>query len=111
MLIVPDTRDFPMTNFCGLILARKPFTKHGAFYTMLLLILQILQAFVGVVLIALVMIHSPKGDGIGGIGGAAQLFTSQRGAEAGLNKLTAWIIGFFFLLSAVTGFYGQYLAE
>lgn len=78
---------------------------------MLLLILQILQSLTGIVLIALILIHSPKGDGIGGIGGAAQLFSSQRGAEAGLNKLTSWVVGIFFLLSAITGFYGHLLSE
>lgn len=77
---------------------------------MLLLILQVLQAFTCVVLIGLVLIHSPKGDGIGGIGGTAQLFSSQRGAEAGLNKVTGWTVGIFFLLSAITGFYGSFLA-
>lgn len=77
---------------------------------MLLTILQVLQGICAVIVIGLVLIHSPKGDGIGGLGGAAQLFSSQRGAEAGLNKLTAWVIGAFFLLSAITGFYGQFLA-
>ncbi len=77
---------------------------------MLLLILQIIQAITGVLLVGLVLIHSPKGDGIGGIGGAAQIFSSQRGAEAGLNKLTAWVVGIFFLVSAITGFYGPALS-
>lgn len=77
---------------------------------MLLMILQVLQGITCVVLIGLVLIHSPKGDGIGGIGGAAQIFSSQRGAEAGLNKLTAWVVAAFFLLSAITGFYGHVLA-
>ena len=76
---------------------------------MLLLILQILQGLSAVLLIVLVMVHSPKGDGIGGIGGAAQIFSSQRGAEAGLNKLTAFVVGFFFLVSIITGFFGPAL--
>lgn len=78
---------------------------------MLLTILLVLQALIAVVLIALVLIHSPKGDGIGGIGGAAQLFSSQRGAEAGLNKLTGWVVGVFFALCAITGFYGHLLLQ
>ena len=78
---------------------------------MLLTILQVIQALASLVLIGLVLIHSPKGDGIGGIGGAAQLFSSQRGAEAGLNKLTGWVVAVFFLVSAITGFYGHFLAE
>jgi preprotein translocase subunit SecG len=77
---------------------------------MLLLILQVLQGLSALMLIGLVLIHSPKGDGIGGIGGAAQLFSSQRGAEAGLNKLTGWVAAFFFLMSAITGFYGPMIS-
>ncbi len=39
-------------------------------------------------LVALVLLHSPKGDGIGGIGGQAQLFTSATTAETTLNRIT-----------------------
>jgi len=77
---------------------------------MLLTILQILQGLLGMMLIGLVLVHSPKGDGIGGLGGTAQLFSSQRGAEEGLNKLTAWIVGIFFLICSITGLYGHFLA-
>lgn len=49
--------------------------------------------------------HSPKGDGIAGIGNAAQMFSSQKSAEKGLNKLTAIVAITFmvcvFLLSFV----------
>ena len=50
-------------------------------------ILQIAQIFLGLLLIILVLIHSPKGDGMAMLGGAAQLFSSQKGAERNLNKL------------------------
>jgi preprotein translocase subunit SecG len=76
----------------------------------LLTILQTIQGLLGLILIGLVLIHSPKGDGIGGIGGAAQLFSSQRGAEAGLTKVTAWVVALFFLVCATTGLYGHFLA-
>ena len=46
-----------------------------------------IQIISAILLIVLVLIHSPKGDGIAGIGGSAQLFTSQKGAEKNLNKL------------------------
>ena len=36
-------------------------------------------------IIVFVLLHSPKGDGIGGIGGQAQLFTSAKTAEITLN--------------------------
>ena len=77
---------------------------------MLFTILAVLQMLLALMIIGLVLVHSPKGDGIGGIGGAAQLFSSQRGAEAGLNKLTGWIIGVFFVVCLVTGLYGHLFA-
>lgn len=66
---------------------------------------QFLQVFVAIVLIGLVLIHSPKGDGIGGIGGTAQIFSSQKGAEAALNKITAYVAGAFYFISFVLGHY------
>ena len=77
---------------------------------MLLLILQVLQVVLGVLLIAMVLLHSPKGDGLGAIGSAAQIFSSQKGAEAGLNKITAWIAGLFFAVAIITGYFGDRLA-
>jgi preprotein translocase subunit SecG len=59
--------------------------------------IQIISAFF---IIILVLLHSPKGDGIAGIGGASQLFTSQKSAEKGLNKLTA----IFSIIFAITTF-------
>ncbi|MBY0404846.1 MAG: preprotein translocase subunit SecG [Cyanobacteria bacterium] len=67
--------------------------------------LQILQGLSAVLLILFVLLHSPKGDGIGGIGGAAQLFSSKKGAEATLNKTTGWIAGIFYLVSFLLGSY------
>ncbi len=47
-------------------------------------------------LIVLVLLHSPKGDGIGGIGGQAQLFTSSKSAETTLNRVT-WTFAVLFM--------------
>lgn len=47
-------------------------------------------------LIILVLLHSPKGDGIGGIGGQAQLFTSTKSAETTLNRIT-WTFAILFM--------------
>jgi preprotein translocase subunit SecG len=47
-------------------------------------------------MIVLVLLHSPKGDGIGGIGGQAQLFTSAKSAETALNRVT-WILSITFI--------------
>ena len=68
-------------------------------------LLQIMQLVSAFVLIVLVLIHSPKGEGIGGIGSAAQIFSSQKGAEAALNKITAYTAGSFYVISFVLGYY------
>lgn len=47
-------------------------------------------------LVILVLLHSPKGDGIGGIGGQAQLFTSAKSAETTLNRIT-WMLAITFI--------------
>ena len=64
-------------------------------------ILQIISAIFSIIL---VLLHSPKGDGIAGIGGASQLFTSQKSAEKGLNKVTAVFAGIFVLTTFLLGF-------
>lgn len=48
--------------------------------------------------------HSPKGDGIAGIGNATQMFTSQKSAEKGLNKLTAIVAAVFVVCVFILGF-------
>ena len=55
-------------------------------------------------LIVLILMHSPKGDGIAGIGSAAQMFTSQKSAEKGLNKLTAIVALVFVVCVFILGF-------
>jgi preprotein translocase subunit SecG len=50
-------------------------------------------------LTAMVLLHSPKGDGIGGIGGQAQLFSSTKSAESNLNRIT-W--GLFLVFITMT---------
>jgi preprotein translocase subunit SecG len=61
------------------------------------MILRIVWAATAFFLTVLVMLHSPKGDaGIGGIGGQAQLFTSNKSAENTLNRIT-WSLTVVFL--------------
>ena len=67
-------------------------------------ILQFAQIFLGVLLTILVLLHSPKGDGMAMLGGAAQLFSSQKGAEKNLTKLTAIVAIAFVLVSFIIGF-------
>ena len=58
-----------------------------------------LQVLSGIALIVLILIHSPKGEGLGGIGGSANLFTGPSQAEAGLDKVT-WVIATAFIFSS-----------
>ncbi|AFY43180.1 preprotein translocase subunit SecG [Nostoc sp. PCC 7107] len=59
-------------------------------------IVQIVWALAALGLIVLVLLHSPKGDGIGAIGGQAQLFSSTKSAENTLNRIT-WALTVIFL--------------
>lgn len=63
-------------------------------------IIKILWALSAIALIVFVLLHSPKGDGIGGIGGQAQLFTSTKSAETTLNRIT-WTLTVVFLSTTV----------
>ncbi|MBE9099390.1 preprotein translocase subunit SecG [Vacuolonema iberomarrocanum] len=63
-------------------------------------IAQVLWSVSALGLIILVLLHSPKGDGLGGLGGQAQLFTSSKSAEITLNRLT-WMLTIFFLALTV----------
>ena len=63
--------------------------------------IQILSALF---LIILILLHSPKGDGIAGIGGASHIFTSQKSAEKGLNKITAIVAAVFILCTFLLGY-------
>ncbi len=63
-----------------------------------------IQVISAILLIVLVLIHSPKGDGIAGIGGSAHLFTSQKGAEKNLNKITTVVTVVFTVCVFLLGF-------
>ncbi len=63
-------------------------------------VLRIVWSISAVLLIVLVLLHSPKGDGIGGIGGQAQLFTSSKSAEKTLNQIT-WSLSIVFMALTV----------
>ena len=64
----------------------------------------IIEGIISAVLIFLILIHSPKGEGLGGIGGTATLFQGKRGAEAGLDRLT-WTFAIVFMsICLILGF-------
>ncbi|MGN0015009.1 MAG: preprotein translocase subunit SecG [Candidatus Gastranaerophilaceae bacterium] len=73
---------------------------------MLLTLIWIIQILSALLLLILVLLHSPKGDGLAAIGGMANLFSSQKSAETGLNKLTAIVAVVFIITSLITGFRG-----
>jgi preprotein translocase subunit SecG len=55
-------------------------------------------------LIGAVLLHSAKGEGLGGLGGNANLFGTQKGLEAGLNKITS-ILAVLFLSTAALHYF------
>jgi preprotein translocase subunit SecG len=63
--------------------------------------IEIVWVFSALGLIVLVLLHSPKGDGLGGLGGQAQLFTSTKSAETTLNRVTWTLTALFMGLTVV----------
>ena len=62
-----------------------------------------IQVLSGIALIILILIHSPKGEGLGGIGSSANLFTGASQSETGLDRIT-WIAATVFIFcSALVG--------
>ena len=70
----------------------------------MLTLLWIIQIIAAVLLIVFVLLHSPKGDGLASMGSASQLFSSQKNAEKGLNKITMYIALTFLICAFLTGF-------
>ena len=73
-----------------------PYDKLSPLVKGVLLFIQLISA---VLLIATVLLHSAKGEGLGGIGGQARIFGTQKGLEEGLDKITYTIAGSFILTS------------
>ena len=71
---------------------------------MLLNMVWAVQILSALLLIVLILLHSPKGDGIAGIGGASHVFASQKSAEKGLNKLTGIVAAIFLICTFLLGF-------
>ena len=62
-----------------------------------------IQVLSGIALIILILLHSAKGEGLGGIGGSANLFTGASQAEAGLDRITWAAATVFIFCSALVG--------
>lgn len=68
--------------------------------------LLIVELVSGIALVAAILLHSPKGEGLGGIGGQARIFTPpQKGMEAGLDKITYILAAVFFTVVTVLGIF------
>ncbi len=65
-------------------------------------ILFVLWMISGALLIISVLLHSPKGDGMGGLAASGgSMFTSARSAEATLNRVTWTLLALFLGLATV----------
>lgn len=71
---------------------------------MLVKIVYSAQLISAILSILLILLHSPKGDGMAAIGAASQLFSSQKSTEKGLNKVTYLFVGIFVVSTFLLGF-------
>ena len=56
----------------------------------------------GILLIVLVLLHSPKGDGMGGLAASgSSMFSSASSAEATLNRVTWSCLAIFLSLAVI----------
>ncbi len=56
----------------------------------------------GLLLIVLVLLHSPKGDGMGGLAASgSSMFSSASSAESTLNRLTWTCLALFLFLAVI----------
>lgn len=67
----------------------------------------VLQILVAIGLITVVMLQKSKGEGLGSIGGSAQMFFDQaRGLDRVLEKATTYLAVAFMVLSIVISIWG-----
>ena len=56
----------------------------------------------GALLVISILLHSPKGDGLGGlVSGGSGMFTSARSAEATLNRISWTLMALFLALAVI----------
>lgn len=66
-------------------------------------ILILIEVLSGISLIVCVLMLSPKGEGLGGIGGQARLFNTQRDLESNLQRITTFFAIIFFIAAGILG--------
>jgi len=64
----------------------------------------VLEVILSICLVTLILLHAPKAEGMGGIGGGATLFSGKRGAEAGLDRITWGFALSFMFVCFILGF-------
>ncbi|MBM5815779.1 MAG: preprotein translocase subunit SecG [Cyanobacteria bacterium K_Offshore_surface_m2_239] len=56
----------------------------------------------GILLVISILLHSPKGDGLGGlVSGSGGMFSSARSAEATLNRISWTLMALFLSLAVI----------
>ncbi len=70
----------------------------------MLTFLYVINIASALLLILFILLHSPKGDGVASIGSASQLFSSQKSAEKGLNKITYTLAGTFIVSTLILSY-------
>ena len=68
----------------------------------LLIIIEFVSALL---LIGAILLHTAKGEGLGGIGGQAHVFSSQKGLESGLDKVTTALAVIFLSSALILGIF------
>jgi preprotein translocase subunit SecG len=63
-------------------------------------VLMLLEFFSGILLVFTILLHSPKGEGLGAIGGPAKMYNAHKGLESGLDKLTG-VMAIIFMVTAI----------
>lgn len=64
-----------------------------------------IEFFISIALIIAILLHTAKGEGLGSIGGSARLFSSQKGLESGLNRVTTILATAFLLVAIALGIF------
>ncbi|MBT5855078.1 preprotein translocase subunit SecG [bacterium] len=68
--------------------------------------LLIVELLSGLALIGAILLHAPKGEGLGSIGGQAKMFKANAGGlESGLNKVTYVLATVFLSIATVLGLF------
>ena len=66
----------------------------------------IIELLIGLALILAILMHSPKGEGLAGIGGQARLYNNpQSEMESGLTKVTYFLAALFIVIAIILGIF------